>query len=315
MYTSYGDTMVYLFYGTKEFLIENEVSKILNGIDSLNINSYDFLEDSLSLVLEDCQTYSMFGGTKAVKLKNSLMFTPGFKDNMDTLYNYLCNINKDTILIFTVYEDKIDERKKITKKIREVGKVLSFNDDADMVSFVRSNLKGYKIDFETVKLFLSRVGTNPLNILNEINKIKLYKGDNNVISSDDIITLTVKSLDISIFKLIDDIVKKDVTGALEIYENMRLMNEEPLKIIIMLANQFRIMYQVKGLFSKGKSEKEIADILKIHPYRVKLALSNSRNYKAETLLNYLNILSDIDFKIKSGLINKDVAFYMFLLKK
>ena len=65
----------------------------------------------------------------------------------------------------------------------------------------------------------------------------------------------------------------------------------------------------------GKSEKEIADILKIHPYRVKLALSNSRNYKAETLLNYLNILSDIDFKIKSGLINKDVAFYMFLLKK
>ena len=82
----------------------------------------------------------------------------------------------------------------------------------------------------------------------------------------------------------------------------------------MLANQFRIMYQSKELLIKGYSEKDIASILKIHPYRVKLAIQNSRSYNSNTLLKYINDLADIDLNIKKGKLNKDLALELFILK-
>ena len=148
----------------------------------------------------------------------------------------------------------------------------------------------------------------------EINKIKIYKGNDRNITDEDILNLTVKLIEIDIFKLIDYIVKKDKEKALELYYEMLKMNEEPIKIIVILANQFRIMYQSKELLKKGYSEKDIAATLKIHPYRVKLAIQNSRSYTSETLLKYLNDLADIDIGIKTGTLNKDLALELFILR-
>ena len=102
---------------------------------------------------------------------------------------------------------------------------------------------------------------------------------------------------------------------MEMYSEMINQNEEPIKIIVMLANQFRIMYQVKELVKIGYSEKEIATKLKLHPYRVKLANQNSRKFKSDTLIKYLKKLSDIDYNIKSGKIDKYLALELFILKK
>ena len=118
-----------------------------------------------------------------------------------------------------------------------------------------------------------------------------------------------------IFKLLDYIVQNDKNKALEIYYEMLKMNEEPIKIIIMLSNQFRIMYQSKELLKKGYSEKDIASTLKIHPYRVKLALQNGRKYTSSLLLKYLSELADMDMNIKTGKIDKSSALELFILKK
>ena len=83
----------------------------------------------------------------------------------------------------------------------------------------------------------------------------------------------------------------------------------------MLANQFRIMYQCKELLKKGLSEKDIATTLKIHPYRVKLAIQNSRKYSSELLLQYISDLADMDISIKTGQIDKALALELFILKK
>ena len=75
------------------------------------------------------------------------------------------------------------------------------------------------------------------------------------------------------------------------------------------------MYQSKELLKKGLSEKAIAETLKIHPYRVKLALQNSRSYDSKTLLKFISDLADIDINIKTGKINKDLALELFILQK
>ncbi len=306
--------MVYLLYGTKEFQINEEIKKICKNIDEMNISRYDLNNDLLSLAIEDAQTLSLFEDKKVVIIENADMFTGSTSKDSEIVQKYLDNINENTTLIFIVHNDKLDTRKKITKLIKEKGKVLEYNDELDTISLVRKLFKGYNIDYKTINLFIDRIGNNPLIIQNEINKIKIYKGNDKNITDEDILNLTIKLIEIDIFKLIDYIVKKDKEKALELYYEMLKMNEEPIKIVVILANQFRIMYQAKELFKKGYSEKDIASILKIHPYRVKLAIQNGRNYTSETLLKYLNDLANIDIGIKTGTLNKDLALELFILK-
>lgn len=306
--------MVYLLYGTKDFQIEEEIKKLSKGLYEMNINKYDLNNDLLSLAIEDAKTMSLFGDKKLVIIDNANMFTGSTSKDSEIVEEYLNHINENTTLVLIVHNDKLDTRKKITKLINKVGKVIAFNDELDMTSLVRRLLKDYNIDYKTINLFLDRVGNNPLIIQNEINKIKIYKGNDKNITDEDILNLTTKLIEIDIFKLIDYIVRKDKEKALELYYEMLKMNEEPIKIIVILANQFRIMYQSKELLKKGYSEKDIANILKIHPYRVKLAIQNSRNYTSEVLLKNLNNLADIDIGIKTGILNKDLALELFILK-
>ena len=306
--------MVYLLYGTEDFEIEEEIKKLSKGIDEMNISKYDLNNDMLSLALEDAKTMSLFGDKKLVIADNANMFTGSTSKDNELIEEYLNHINENTTLILIVHNDKLDTRKKITKLIKKVGKVQEFNDELDTTSLVRRLFKDYNIDYKTIQLFIDRVGSNPLIIQSEINKIKIYKDNDKNITEEDILNLTAKLIEIDIFKLIDYIVRKNKEKALELYYEMLKMNEEPIKIVVILANQFRIMYQSKELLKKGYSEKDIASTLKIHPYRVKLAIQNSRNYTSDILLKNLNALADIDIGIKTGTINKDLALELFILK-
>ncbi len=306
--------MIYLLYGTKEFKIEEEIKKICKNADKMSISKYDLNNDTVKNVIDDCETFSLFQDKKIVIADNANIFTSTANKDNEIIEKYLNNINPYTTLIFIVHSEKIDSRKKITKLINKNGKVLEFNEELNIEVLIKELLKNYNIEYKNIKLLIDRVGTNPFNIQNEIDKIKLYKGDDKNITTEDILNLTIKTIEVDIFKLIDDIVKDNKEEAIEIYHEMLNINEEPIKIIIMLANQFRIMYQSKELLKKGHSEKDIATILKIHPYRVKLAIQNSRAYNAKTLLKYIDELANMDLKIKTGAINKDIALELFILK-
>ena len=306
--------MVYLLYGLKDFQINEEIKNLTKNQNDMNISRYDLNNTPLKDAIDDAETYSMFAETKTVIVENASMFTTLTSKDSDIVENYLNNINKSTNLIFTAHTEKIDTRKKITKLIKKVGIVKEFNEEISPLNLTKNLLKDYDINEKTINLFLDRVGNNPLIIQNEINKIKIYKNKDKNITDKDIINLTNKNIDIDIFKLIDYIVQKNKEKAIELYYEMLKINEEPIKIIVILANQFRIMYQSKELLKKGYSEKDIASILKIHPYRVKLAIQNSRNYSSKTLLEYLNNLADIDIGIKTGKLNKDLALELFILK-
>lgn len=306
--------MVYLLYGTNDFAIQKEIEKITKDFDKMNISKYDLTEDDIKDVISDAETFSMFADSKVVIAENAAIFTSSGSGDLETLENYLADINPNTILIFTVNEEKVDERKKITKKIKKDYKLISFNQNETPNSLVRNLLNDYNITSSNINLLIDRVGTNPLILENEVNKIKLYKDDKTV-TKEDIINLTTKRPEIDIFKLIDDIVMKNKDEALEIYNEMLKVNEEPLKIVILLASQFRLMYQAKELAKKGYSEKNISELLKVHPYRVKLALQKGKKYKVETLLNYLNALADIDIAIKTGKTDKNLALELFLLNE
>lgn len=305
--------MIYLIYGTKNYFIDKCVKDISKDFEDINISKFDLDNTNLNDVIDDCMTISMFADRKLVICENASIFSPTGKTSVE-LENYLNNPNSLTTLVFVLNSDKVDKRKKITKLIKEKGEIKEFCDNENPSTFVKRSLKDYQIDNSVVNLLIDRVGDNILTLESEINKIKLYK-DDKVITKDDIFKLTSKAAYDDIFKLIDYIINDNKDKALETLNEMLKNGEEVIKIIIILANQIRLLYQAKTLQTKGFSEKSIAETLKVHPYRIKLALQNGRKYSSESLLNNLKALADIDFGIKSGKLNKDLALEMYILSQ
>lgn len=304
--------MIYAFYGNEDFLIKKEIENIINknNISNLNINNYDLSIEPLKNIIDDALTISLFEEKKLIVVDNSYIFTGSNpkddkKDNVEDLLEYFEHINPDCILIFIVHNEKLDERKKIVKKLNKIATVKNFVKSSTPTDFVKELLKDYQIEPNLIRLLIDRVGTDLGVLEQEITKIKIYKNDDKKITKEDILELTSKNVEIDIFDLIDKIVNKDKENAIEVYYEMLKRNEEPIKILIILANQFRIMYQAKELYQKGYSGNDIASLLNIHPYRIKLALEKTYQYKTETLLSYLSSLADLDYDIKVG--NKDAA--------
>ncbi|MBE6144302.1 MAG: DNA polymerase III subunit delta [Firmicutes bacterium] len=310
--------MLYLLYGTEKFLIDKEIKKIIKNeqIDSLNVNHFDLNLDTLENIIDDAQTISLFNDKKVIIINNSNIFTAkknNIEQNTQVFEQYLENINPDTILIFVLYEEKLDERKKIVKVFKQKGQVQLFSNNTNIHNLVKEMFSGYQINFNTINLLIDRVGKNLAILEQEANKIITYKGDDINITDEDVVSLTHKSFDIDIFALIDAIIKKDKLQALNIYHEMLKLNEEPIKIIVMLSNQFRIIYQTKEMYKKGYTENDIASTLAIHPYRIKLALNSSRNYSNQNLLEYIKKLADLDIGIKTGNINKEIGLELFII--
>lgn len=310
--------MVYLLYGMEHYLIKKEISKIIesNNIDDINISEYNLEIDNFKDIIEDAETISMFGDKKGIIVNNSYIFTgKNIKNDNDpdVILNYFNHINPDTIIIFIVDAEKLDERKKVVKQIKKIGSVKEFNKSDNLNSIVKTMFDGYEIDNSVIRFFIDRCGNN-LDILNqEAEKIKTYKDNEKLITKEDIAILTSQNIDIDIFKFVDTIINKDKNKALETYREMLINGEEPIKILVILANQFRIIYQAKELYKKGYSGNDISGIIGIHPYRIKLALEKATNYDSKTLLRYLSKLSDLDYDIKVGNIDASFGLEMFIL--
>ena len=302
--------MIYLLYGTEKYLIDLEINKIIkqHKIDGINIIKYDLDIDFFKEVIDDCQTISLFSNKKLIIVDNP--FTELSKEDENLLGNYINSHNLDTILILRC--SKLDERKKIIKLLMKKVTVKEFN-NTNLIEKVKNMFDDFDIKNDTINLLIERVGSD-LNLLhNEIEKIKIYKDNDKNITKEDIISLTHKNIDLDVFKLIDNIVNHDKEKSLELYNELLKNGSEPIAIIVMLANQFRIMYQAKELIKKGYTEKDIASTINIHPYRVKLALQNSRSYDSKVLLKYLSDLAQLDIDIKSGNIDKNLGLELFIL--
>jgi len=311
--------MLYLFYGKEDYLISKEIKKILtdNNIDNINVNTYDLETSLLSTIIDDALTISLFSDKKVLICNNSHLFTASKKSildpDIDELDKYFDNINPGTIMIFTVSEENIDDRKKIVKKIKKIATVKDYNFSNNTLALVKDMFEDYKISSGSINLLIDRVGNN-LNLLErEVDKIKLYKFDEKEILDDDIINLTNKNIDMDIFHLIDNIIIKNKEAALITYHEMLKYNEEALTILIMIANQFRIMYQSKELYKKGYTKNDISSMLDIHPFRIQKALEKGTNYDNKTILKYINDLADLDYNIKRGQVDKEIGIELFII--
>lgn len=306
----------YLIYGNDYGLIKREIDKITNGI--IDVVKYDLSASNVSEVIEEASCMSLFGDKKVVIGENALFLTgtnTSVNHDIDYLTSYVNAENHDNIVILTVVQDKLDERKKIVKLLKKNVTIIHKEtiDEKDLPKFVIKEFlnNGYKIDYKTASYFVDYVGKNVDILLSEINKMIIYKDTDKEIFIEDILNISSKGFNDNVFDLSDAIMKKDFKKIFSCYNDLMILKEEPIKIIALLASQFTLVYQSKLLSKEGFMSKDIASTLKVHPYRVKLALE--ANYPDFELKDILKKLHNLDYEIKTGKVDKIVGLENFLL--
>lgn len=303
--------MNYLLYGTMDKLINEFISKIKNDLE---VTKYNYLETTLDEIISDASYNDLFGNKKIIVVDNSTFFTSSEEDTTN-LEKYIENPNENTTLIFTINEEKLDGRKKITKLFKSKNLIKEFNelDIKDLNKKIKDSFleENYIIDSLSINEIITRCKSNYNLITNEIEKLKMYKYNEKEITLEDVKNVVDKALEDDVFKLTNAVTSGNKKKILEVYNEIIETGTDEIKIMVMLANDFRLMYELK-IMNKTYNEKELADILKIHPYRAKIMLENSRYYDEKDLEKILNELSDLDYKIKSGLIDKKIGLELFL---
>ena len=313
--------MIYVLYGDEPFLLEQKLKDIKKEYDihdeNMNINVYDGAETSLDQLVEDCNTPPFLTEYKMVLLKNPVFMTTQKSSKEDTtgLENYIKRPMDSTILV--IYHDvkNFDERKKLVKLLKKEAKYLVMDkiSDVKLKANVLNSIKkrGARIDEDALELVLSRLPNDLMMISSEIDKLTLYTTH---ITKEDVDQVVTKPLEENVFELVGAIMKKNQNQAIHIYKDLMVRHEEPVKLIVMIANQMRLLMQVKVLDRKGYNDQEIAKILGVNPFRLRYIRVDAKNYDPGDLMKRLNELSELDIQIKKGLIDKKMGLELFLMK-
>ena len=147
-----------------------------------------------------------------------------------------------------------------------------------------------------------------------LKEAEFYCFDHNILK-EDIDEMVIVNIDDEIFALTDAVINGDISNSMRLYNFFINHNYEQVQIIALLGSQFHFLFQVKRLYNQVKYKDDIAKILEVHPYRVKLALGKIYSYSEELLLSYISKLADMDKNIKLGKIDKGLALELFLINK
>ncbi|SFB86780.1 DNA polymerase III, delta subunit [Alkalibacterium subtropicum] len=319
---------VYAVTGTERMLIEEVTTSLTDTIrsgqeDDMNIMHFDLNETSIDDVIYEAESFPFFGGQKLIFIHSSYIFTgkkvsSAVKHTPSLVENYLKDPSDFSILVFIAPYDKLDKRKKVTKSLLKSAEVIDVTpaSDKDTADYLKNYCEksGYHMSRESLERLMQLTDRNLSKAKNELDKLMVYHIEDKEISMESIDKLVSKSLEQNIFELNERVLRKNIKQSIELYQDLLHQKEDPIKILALMISQFRLLLQVKILRTKGYQQADIAGILKIHPYRVKLALQTEKRFKQTTLSQAHRYLISADYEIKSGKVDPEMQIELFIWK-
>ncbi|MEG0122503.1 DNA polymerase III subunit delta [Enterococcus sp.] len=318
---------LYLILGTESYLQDRIKQAFMERLqlqkDDLDLVYFDLEQDPLNLVVAEAQAPSLFSleDKRLIIAENPLFLTAEKKSNVieQDLTDFLTYLNapaeSGVVVIIAPYE-KLDERKKVSKLLKKQAVVIDVQPLKEQERYIRQTLSAENIQLERAAFdtFMQLTEMDLTKAMQELEKLLLYAANGAPLTKDVILQLVPKSLENNIFELTENVLTGNADKALRIYEDLHLQGEETIKINAILIGQVRLLLQTKILTKAGYQQGNIAQTLKVHPYRVKLAMQQVRKYDEKQLMTLYDELIENDYLVKTGQMDKEFLFQLFVLK-
>ena len=295
-------------------LLEKKIAKYIDGNE--NIIKYNALESNIDNILEEASYVSLFDDEKIIIIKNANYFGKEKINEKESekLLSYLKHPYDKTTLIFTTYES-VDKRKSITKYIIDNYELIDIKapKNYELIAESKRILANYSVDDKTIKYIVDACLGNYDLIINETNKIKDYFKTGTKITMEMAKEIISSNIDDNVFKFVDSVIKKDLRTSLKFLEEYLSLKGDVLQLINMLLREYRLMLIYLILREKKKSQIELLSELKLQDWQLKKVIQEASNYHQEDIKDCILKLGEMDYQIKSGGQDKNLAIQSFLI--
>ncbi len=306
---------VFLYYGEESYTLQKRIKELIKqyDIDEFNLVNYDLDESNLVDALRDAKTIPFISDKKAVIIKN-INFSELDTMLENELLKYLENPPNSTLLF--LMPTKLDYRLKIVKKIKELAEVKKFEkiDVNNMEISIRNYFKeiNFQIESQAIQEIIKRADNDTYSVINELNKLALYGLDEKKITQKMVKELVSLNVEKNVFNLINAIVDKKINLALKIYYDL-ISVEDPIKLLSLIVSKFRELNYANILINNGYSKTEIMKFFNASSGRAYYIMENAKKVNLSYVKKQMEKLSDLDIKIKRGIVDKKIAVEMYLL--
>lgn len=321
-----------VLYGDEVFLIDEAVKAIVEkylsqDFKEMNFSKFEKIDNSFDEFYEAVITFPFMSDKKIIVVNEcDFMTSTGSLDkNYEEKLIKLVNSEVTTsIVVFLLKNKKPDTRKKLLKIFKDKNALYEIKklEEGELAAWIIDgfNKRGIKINPSNANYIALNCGyldyesvISLYDVNNEISKIYAYSAGNKVsnkeleVSREDIDLLLTKSLDSNIFKLVDYICEGKKDKANTMLEDMLQNGVAEQFIIHMIARQYRMIYEYQILLQKGYTMNQIMDTMKIKKFIASKLAAIARNINLEKTEYIITQLLDIDRKIKTGFIDKNIG--------
>lgn len=319
---------IYVLYGKDRYRLQHFINVLSEAMFTpdereLGMVKFDTAETSMDEAVLEAETLPFFVERKLILVRDASVFAAGGKEggkiehHPEKLLKYMEYPSESSIIVFAVHAEKLDERRKIVKALKERNALVAFPelDTAQLKQWMikRAAEQNRTLTSDAVELLISRTGANMQQLAQEVDKLCLHAGDGGTIDAETTAMLTSATVEEDVFALVDAIAELRIDKAIRLYRELLIRREEPIKIAALIARQLRIMLQIKELEQHQYSPQQMAGQLGLHPYAVKLAAEKSRKFGVARLGSLLASLAELDYQMKTGAIEKSLGLELYLL--
>lgn len=315
---------IYVFYGNDAFIMKSKTNQVIkkHQIDEFNVAYYDIEESEIEEAINDASTMPFMAEKKAVIIKNCYLLTASkpkkeLPQNVDAVLRYLNQPSSDTVLIVQAPYPSLDERKALTKAFKRVATMEQCEpmDETDASGWIRRQLgkKNIKIQGDALEEFLKRIEGQTEVLVSEMTKLLLYADGMETIDLATVRKIITKNVEDNVYEITNQLLLRNQEKALEIYKDLVMHSEDPLRILGILVNKYREIFHVKQLLAEGKKQADIQDYFNASRGRAYYMLKNANSVDFDTVKKHLKKLETIDYQIKTGQIDKNLGIELFIL--
>ena len=305
----------YLLYGEERYLVRQYRSVIRDAVipanDQFNLSVFSGKDIDINSIISIADTMPFFSERRLIIIEDSSLF----QSSNDEFLEYLKTAPDHTIFLFV--EQSVDKRSKFYKFINTNGDHIEMEIQKESVlkKWIAQLAKreAYTISPEAAGHLLEKTGSDMHTIHNEMSKLFAYCSGNGQITESDIDCVCVDATPPQIFEMIRCISEKNGKNALKYYYELLENKEPPLRILSLMANQFRTLYKIRLLQNSHAGSYEIASQIGLSSYIVDKCIRQAANFSETELKNALSDCMETEYKIKSGLMTDRIGVELLIV--
>ncbi len=309
----------YLFEGVEENIKVATLQALRKallpeGMEELNENLLD--APATDAIVAACETLPFLAEKRLVVVRDHPALT-GRAEADDSLIAYLPQVPVSAVLIF-LHRGKADGRKKLYGAIKKHGSIVSFNPltEQELNAWIIKAFAamGKHVDTATASLLSFTVGADTALLRLEMDKLAALTGERDTITPEDVRSIAVRSLECTVFEMVDAVVADQQGKALGLMRDMLTTGNDPLGILAMLLRQFRLMQHIKIMQFEKLPTSEIIQRLGMKQFAVESCMRQAKAYTGGQVKRAVQLCLDTEYRIKSGQLHEEGALEATMLE-